>query len=256
MMKHFFHLFRHELRMQLITPATYIAATVFLLLMIIVYALNLNAASKSLQNLSLSEMFYQSFSIPVLFIVPLLTMKSIADERRLGTLESLMTTPASAFEVVLSKFFGAYTFYIILWGITLSFPYFVRSAISSNNEMMTYILDHRTMLGSFIFIAVSGALYVSIGIFTSCLTRSQLVAGMLSFLILFFVLITSFLVIRLPIFDLNVLTMVEEPLDYIRAFKHLEDFSRGILDTRPFFLYLSTTLMFLGITSLMVEAKV
>lgn len=240
--------------MQFIAPATYIAATVFLLLMIFIYILTLIDASKIIQTIPLSEMFYQGFSIPVLFIVPLLTMKSIADERRLGTLESLMTTPAGTFEVVLSKFLGAYTFYLILWGITLTFPLFVQSAIPTN-EMMVYVLDERSMLGSFLFIAISGTLYVSIGIFTSCLTRSQLVAGMLSFLILFFVLLTSFLVIKLPIFDLNLLNMIEEPLDYIRAFKHLEDFSRGILDTRPFFLYLSTTLMFLGITTLVVEAK-
>ena len=254
-MKHFFHLYRHELRMQLITPATYVAATIFLLIMLFVYTLTLSDASKALQSTLLSEQFYKGFSIPVLFIVPLLTMKTIAEERRLGTLESLMTTPASAFEIVLSKFLSSYTFYVFLWAITLSFPYFIKSVIP-NNEMMVYILDLRTMVGSFIFISVSGTLYVSIGIFTSSLTRSQLVAGMLSFLILFFVLMMSFFVIKLPIMSFDALALVEEPLDYIRAFKHLEDFSRGILDTRPFSLYFSTTLMFLGITTLVVEAKV
>jgi len=241
--------------MQLIAPATYIAATIFLVIMIFIYVLTLSDASKTLQTTLLSEQFYKGFSVPVLFIVPLLTMKSIAEERRLGTLESLMTTPASAFAVVLSKFLGAYTFYIALWAITLSFPYFVKSVLPAD-DMMVYLLNGRSMLGSLMFISISGTLYISIGIFTSCLTRSQLVAGMLSFLILFFVLMMSFFVIKLPIMNFNALSLVEEPLDYIRAFKHLEDFSRGMLDTRPFFLYLSTTLMFLGITTLVVEAKV
>lgn len=254
-MRHFFHLFLHELRMQLISPASYVAATIFLLLMIFVYITALSDASETIQTTLLSEQFYQIFWLPVLFVVPLLTMRCIAEERRLGTLETLMTTPASAFEIVLSKFLGSYTFYIILWALTLSFPFFTQSVVPSN-DLMHYIADPRALLGSFVFIAVSGTLYIAIGLFASCLTRSQLVAGMLSFCFLFFLIVASVLIIKLPIMESSVFASMEESIDYIRSFKHLEDFSRGIIDTRPFFLYFSTAFLFLGITTLVVEAKV
>ena len=254
-MKHLFHLYRHELRMQFISPSSYIAVTIFLLLMLFVYAIILSDASSTMQSTLISEQFYKSFSIPVLFIVPLLTMKSIAEDRRLGTLQSLMTTPANSFEIVCSKFLGAYTFYLIIWLLTLSFP-FVALSVFPSKDILVYLFDARNVIGSLIFIAVSGTFYVAIGIFCSSMTRSQLVAGMLSFLILFFVLMTSFFIVKLPIINFEALVLIEEPLDYIRAFKHLEDFSRGIIDTRPFFLYISSSLMLLGITTLVVEAKV
>ena len=166
-----------------------------------------------------------------------------------------MTTSVNEFEMVLSKFFGCYTFYLLLWAVTLLFP-FVVNIVLPIEGLLVYLFDVRTLIGSYSFIAVSGSLYVAIGLFSSCLTRSQLVAGMLCFLSLFVVIMISFFVIKLPVAELNMLALVEEPLDYIRAFKHLEDFSRGVIDSRPFFLYLSTTAMLLWVTSLIVASKV
>lgn len=254
-MRHFFHLLFHEIRMLWISPATYVATVLFLLLMAFIYVFYLFVASVEVQDVLVSEWFFQSFFWPVFFMVPLLTMKSIAEERRLGTLETLMTTPATAFQIVLSKFIAIYLFYIGIWALTLTFPYIVEyfhPGIAEEGRL----LDRASLIGGYAFIALSGTLYIALGIFTSSLTRSQLVAGMLSFSLLFIIIVSGQLLMKMPVNEMQWLSWIGEPLDYLRTFKHLEDFSRGIIDTRPFVLYLSNALLLVGITALTIEAKV
>lgn len=253
-MRHFLTLFSHELRMLLIAPATYIASVLFLLLMGLIYVLVLNEAGSGETDQPPAALFFQVFWIPVFFMVPLLTMRSIAEERRLGTLETLMTTPATAFQVVMSKFLGAYVFYLILWGLTILFPFVAASGLASDADK-TSVLEFAPMYGGYLFVALSGALYIALGIFASSLTRSQLVAGMLCFSLLFIIVISGQLLFRLPIQDFAWMHWLDAPLEYIRSFQHLEDFSRGVIDTRPFFLYLSNAALLLGITTLVVESK-
>lgn len=253
-MRHFFHLLFHELRMLWIAPATYVAAFLFLLLMTFFYVMCLYIGSIEVQSEMVSEWFFKNFFWPVFFMVPLLTMRSIAEERRLGTLETLMTTPATAFQVVLSKFLAIYIFYLGIWALTLAFPFIVdiyRPGLALEGRL----LESSSLFGGYLFIALSGLLYVALGVFTSSLTRSQLVAGMLSFSLLFIIIVTGKLLISLPIMEMQWLTWMGQPLEYLQTFQHLEDFSRGILDTRPFLLYISSTLLLIGVTTLTVESK-
>lgn len=253
-MRHFPCLLAHELRMLFISPSTYVAAFLFLLLMGFVYLLGLDAVAREPSDQLPSELFFQLFWLPVFFMVPLLTMRSIAEERRLGTLETLMTTPASASEIVLSKFLAAYSLYMLLWGMTLGFPLVVRWSVPSA-ALEVPLFDIASLAGGFLFIAVSGTLYIALGIFASSLTRTQLVAGMLSFSLLFILIISGRLLTQLPMMEIGWLGWFETSLDYFQTFKHLEDFSRGVIDTRPLVLYLSNSLLLLGITVLVVEAK-
>jgi len=105
-------LLAHELRMLLVSPATYIAATLFLLVMGFVFAGILETFTAAPQEAAPAAVFFQLFWLPVFFMVPLLTMKSIAEERRLGTLETLLTTPVSTPQVVLAKFAASYALYL------------------------------------------------------------------------------------------------------------------------------------------------
>ncbi len=253
-MRHFFYLFLHEVRMLFITPATYAASVLFLLIMGGIYLLGLEQVSRGIQGESPTESFFQLFWLPVFFMVPLLTMRSIAEERRLGTLEAIMTTPATAMQVVLSKFLAAYLFYLSLWGLTLFFPYF-STTVLAGSQFGSQLMDGAHLKGGYSFVALSGCLYIAIGLFASSLTRSQLVAGMLSFSMLFVLIISGQVLLNTPLLDGFQIPWLADPVDYIRTFKHLEDFSRGVIDSRPFFLYLSTALLFLGVTTLVVESK-
>jgi len=255
-MRHFTTLLFHELRMLFIAPASYIAAVLYLVLMASMYWVALRIGATAPQENPPSSLFFQTFWLPVFFMVPLLTMRSIAEERRLGTLETLMTTPATATQIVLSKFLSAYLFYVILWALTVPFPFIVHAYVGESLPL-DRLFTEASMIGGYSFIAISGLLYIAIGIFASSLTRNQLVAGMLSFCILFVLLTSGAAIFEFNLFEgvAWIQLHVRDLADYINSFEHLEDFSRGVLDSRPLVLYGSGTLLLLGITTLIVESK-
>jgi ABC-2 type transport system permease protein len=253
-MRNFLTLLKHELRMLLISPSTYIAAVLFLSLMGLLYWVILRSMVNEPTDSLPMVHFFKIFWIPVFFVVPLLTMRSIAGERSIGTLDTLMTTPTARVAVVMSKFAGAYLFYMLLWGCTIGFPY-ITQALYPNAAESNILLEKAPLIGGYLFLATSGILFIAIGIFASSLTRSQLVAGMLTFTTLFVTIIGGNL---LSIFTENageLPALIEASASYLQINAHLDDFSRGIIDTRPFFYYTSTGLLLLGLSTLVVEAK-
>ncbi len=253
-MKHIPTLFIQELRSQLYAPATYAAGVLFLVLMGAIYVLLLTSSAQMPQEATPAEEFFQLFFIPVWFMVPMLTMRSFAEERRLGTLETLLTTPVTSFEIVVSKFLAAYFLYICLWSLTLLFPYVV-STVSGGIVIAGQLNSPSTLIGGYTFIAVSGLLYTATGIFTSSLTRSQLISAMLSFCLLFIFITGAKMIALIPLGQNPELVSLTNVPEYLRTFQHLEDFSRGILDTRPFFFYTSNAFLMLGLTTLVVRRK-
>lgn len=239
--------------MLLISPPTYIATVLFLSLMGFIYWAILRGMVNTPEETLPTVQFFNIFWIPVFFVVPLLTMRSIAGERSNGTLDTLMTTPTSRVAVILSKFFGAYIFYLVLWLFTLGFPlltqqFFPQAAASGK------LLDPAPLLGGFAFLATSGILFISIGIFASTLTRSQLVAAMFTFTTLFVVIIGGQQLNNISEAG-NIVGWLDGVINYLQIFQHLDDYSRGIIDTRPLFYYTSTGLLLLGLSTLVIEAK-
>jgi ABC-2 type transport system permease protein len=253
-MRHFWILFKHELRMLLISPTTYLAASLFLALMGFLYWAILRDMITTPQNELPAVQFFKTFWIPTFFVIPLLTMRSIAGERSIGTLDTLLTTPTSRLAVILGKFAGAYSFYLFLWVLTLGFPLIANVLLSANNESPA-LLRSDPILGSFTFIAVSGVLFVAIGIFTSSLTRSQLVAAMLAFTLLFVVIVGGQQLGTLAQGGVELTGWLDGTVNYLKIFSHLDDFAHGIIDTRPFFYYLSAGILLLGLSTLVIEAK-
>lgn len=240
--------------MLMINPATYIAAVLFLCLMGYLFWAILRGMVNTPEDVAPAVRFLKVFWIPVLFVVPLLTMRSIAGERNDGTLGTLMTTPASRASIILSKFAGAYIFYMALWLMTLSFPkiaveFFPQTAVGSG------LLATSSTLGSIFFLALSGVLFISIGIFASSITRSQLVAGMFSFTALFLVIVGGQQLSNIANSGADLAAWTQSLVNYFQVFEHLDDFSRGIVDTRPFFYYLSLGGLLLGLSTLIIEAK-
>lgn len=89
----------------------------------------------------------------------------------------------------------------------------------------------------------------------SSITRSQLVAGMLCFTTLFVVIIGGQQLAILAENGGQLVGWLDATVNYLQIFQHLDDFSRGIIDTRPFFYYTSTGILLLGLSSLIIEAK-
>jgi ABC-2 type transport system permease protein len=249
-MRHFRILLAHELRMLLVSPATYVAATLFLLVMGFIFAGILETFAASAQEGSPAGVFFQLFWLPVFFMVPLLTMKSLAEERRLGTLETLLTTPVTTPQVVLAKFFAAYALYLSLWAATGGFFYILHQFAGATQR-----LDLGPLVGGYLFVAVSGLLFISLGILASAVTRNQAVAGILAFVLLLALVIGTRFVATLEILKLEHLGTLRAAVDYVQIFTHLEDFTRGVVDTRQVLYYVSGTILALILGILGVEAK-
>jgi ABC-2 type transport system permease protein len=249
-MRSFRILLGHELRMLLVSPATYIAATLFLVVMGFIFAGILESFASSAQEGSPAATFFQLFWIPVFFMVPLLTMKSLAEERRLGTLETLLTTPVTTTQVVFSKFFAAYALYLGLWAATGGFFYILQLFAGGS-----YRLDPGPLVGGYLFVAVSGALFVAIGILASSLTRNQAVAGILAFVLLLLLVIGTRYTSTLELLKLDSMAGLRSAVDYVQVFTHLDDFTRGVIDTRQVLFYLSSSALALLFSIFGVEAK-
>ena len=253
-MRNFATLLKHELRMLLISPATYLAAFFFYLIMGLLYWSILRDMVATAQDELPVVYFFKLFWLPAFFVVPLLTMKSIAGQRSDGTLDALFATATSHGSIILSKFAGSYCFYLLLWIGTLCFP-LITLFFFPNVAPPEALLQNAAVTGSLVFIALSGFLFIAIGIFASCLTRSQLVAGMLTFTALFAAIIGGSQIESLTDYTAQLNPWLEPLANYLQVFQHLDDFSRGIIDTRPFFYYLSTGSLILCLATLVIEAK-
>ncbi len=249
-MRHFFTILSNEIRALLFNPGTYVAAVLFLVIMGVIFSGLLETYSQAPQEAPPAAVFLQLFWLPVLFMVPLLTMKSIAEERRQGTLETLLTAPVSAPEVVLGKFGAAYLLYLMLWGSTAGFHWLLHHYARDPR-----LLDSGPLVGGYLFIAVSGLLYIALGIFASSLTRSQAVAGILSFTLLFAAIPGLRLMGDAVFLQQESFTSIRQLLDSFQAFTHLEDFSHGVVDTRQIIYYLSGATLALLLSVLGIEAR-
>ena len=249
-MKHFFTLLSHEIRMLLVSPSTYLAGVLFLAFMGFIFTTILESYSKAPQEVSPAIVFFHFFWLPVLFIVPMLTMKCLAEERRLGTIETLLTTPVTTTEVVLGKYGAAYLLYIALWGSTAGFFYILRKFSGD-----VRFIDAGPLLGGYLFIAISGLFFVALGVFASSLSKNQAVAGILCFTMIFGLIFGVSFLAGTSILSRESLQPARMAVDYAQVLTHRDDFTRGVVDTRQLLFYLSGTTLALIFSILGVEAK-
>ena len=236
--------------MLLVNPGTYIAAMLFLLFMGFIFTGILDSYSKTPQDVSPAIVFFQNFWFPVLFMVPLLTMKCLADERRAGTLETLFTTSVTTTEVVLGKYGAAYLFYLALWGATGVFFYILKKFAED-----VRFTDTGPLIGGYLFIAVSGLLFVALGVLASALTRNQTVAAILTFVMLVVLIGGLNYLADAAWLDRDFLRHLMDAVDYARVLAHRDDFTRGVVDARQLLFYVSGTVLALIFSILGVEAK-
>lgn len=240
--------------MMMLSPSTYVAGVLFTAFMGFIYLLSLVDLSERASTVSATEKFLAVFWIPVLFLVPILTMRSFADEKKSGVLDALMTTPVSIFQIVAAKFAACYLYYVLLWSITLVFP-LITLLFIPHSAVNGGVFSLGETVSGYLFIFISGLSYVAIGVFASSLTRTTLVAAMLSFCMLFCVLIGGGLLNKFYIPESGSFAWFGALADYMQTFKHLEDFGSAMLDTRPFFYYSSICALFLAITTIVMDIR-
>ncbi len=195
-----------------------------------------------------TEMFYGTFYfwLIILLATPVITMRLFALEKASGTFETLMTTSVGDAQVVIAKFLAAMIFYLVAWLPLLACLFIVRHFTQQGAA-----LDVRTTGGMFIGIFLVGSLFLSLGCFASSLTRSQMAAAMISFVLGVGLFSLGFLALALPASS----EWQSQVVSYFNLFDQMHDFARGVVDTRAVIFYLSTTFVFLFLTLRVVESR-
>ena len=178
------------------------------------------------------------FWILLIVQVPLITMRLFSEEFKLGTIEMLLTAPVSEWEIVLAKFFGALTFFSILWApIALDLT---ALQLFSNPAPPVYW----SQIGlTAMTVALAGGFYASLGLFTSVLTKNQIIAAVLSMAF-----ILAFFGISLFRFVQHIDASTLAVISYVSLPEALQNAGVGLFDTRPIVFYVSMTALMLFLT--------
>ncbi len=186
-----------------------------------------------------------TFSLPV--VVPLITMRLFAEERKLGTLEALLTTPVRVHELVLAKFAGAMAFYMVLWLPVFAYA-FIQHRLCPPG--VAGFPDLGALAGGAVGTVLVGAVYIAVGLLMSSLTSNQIVAAIGGFALLFGETL-GFTILAYSATN-PLMRLVGQ---YYSSFAHLMDFARGIIDSRIVVLYVAYAAWFLFATVKVVEGK-
>jgi len=225
-----------EIRAFIYSPIIYIVLCGFLVLNGWVFWILLNAlnnpqgpAPASAMELFFGGTFFFWFSI--ILIPPVLTMRLLAEEVRSGTIEMLATAPVTDLEIVLSKYLGSLVFYCILWLPTVLYVFILRSLTS---------VDMGPIGASYLGVFLIGGVFLSVGLLASSLSRNQVIAAVISFVISLI-----FLSIGILSYFMPSLTTVAS---YLGILDNFDNFARGIVDTRWIVYYLSIIVFNLFVT--------
>ena len=206
-----------------VSPIAYVVLTVWLLFFgVVFYVLALVFAQQPGAQSNLLTAFFGGttlFYLPLLVFAPVMTMRLLAEERSSGTIEALLTAPVSEVSVVLGKYLAALTFWMVLWTPTLSYVWLVSR--SSENAV-----DWGAIAATYLGLFLVGMFYMGVGLFMSAVARNQIVAAMLTFLVLG----GLFLIGMLGY--VNVGDEWRVVFEYLGLWKQMSTFAKGVIDTR------------------------
>ena len=211
-------MFRRELRSYFNSPVAYVVIVVFLVIIGWFFTSNL-----FLMNTASMRVVFELVPLVFLFFVPAITMRLLAEEKKSGTLELLTTKPVTDGEIVIAKFLAAWT----LLGAALvpTFLYVI-------TMMSLGSIDLGPVLAGYLGLLLMGGAYIAIGIFASSLTENQIIAFIISFLI----------VLALFLMD-KVLMYVPEglasTLEFLAVDYHFSNIARGVIDSRDIIYFAS-----------------
>lgn len=194
----------------------------------------------SLRQASLDNLFNW---IPwvFLFFVPAVTMRLWAEERKSGTLEVLLTMPVTTTQAVLGKFFASVAFLAVAIAGTFPIPVLVCWLGSP---------DRGPMIGGYLGALLMGAAYISVGCFLSSITRNQIIAFIISLLVIF-----GFVIIGQRDIMQYFPDSMARTLDYLCISSHFASISRGVISSRDILYYFSVTSFFLMLNGIAIESR-
>lgn len=181
----------------------------------------------------------------LVFLIPAITMKMIAEEKKSGTWELLMTSPLSINKIILAKYFAALTLIIIAIIPTLIY-YF--SIVELGDPVGN--IDHAGFFGSWIGLIMISAVFAAIGIFASSLTSHQMVAFISGVFISFLLYFGLTALVQLNVMSPFALFLEELSLSY-----HYQSMARGVIDGINLAYFLSIIVLMLGLTGILIRKR-
>lgn len=252
-MKNVWFLAKKELKAYFSSPIAYVVISVFLLLVgFFFYSLVwwFNSQSMQLaqnpyyaQQVNINQMVYSplfnNISIILLLMLPLLTMRLFAEEKKIGTEELLFTSPVSVSQIILGKYLASLAVLVVMLLLTGILSLFTFAY--GNPEAAPLLVGY---LGLFLM----GAAFIAVGIFFSSLTENQIVSAILTFgaLLLFWILSWA---------ASSAGGMWKGVLDYLSFFQHFDGMTRGVLDTADLAYYLSFSFFGLFLTHAAIQSR-
>ena len=239
-----------ELRSYFASPIAYIIIGFFLLPFGVFFYLYLAAfVRQGLQqaqfggamniNQNVIRYVLQNASVIILFIMPMITMRTYSEEKRSGTIELLLTSPLTDVEIILGKFFGALGLYIAMLSVTL--PYMGILFYYGNPEW-------RPLVAAYLGLLLMGGAFVSLGLLISSTTNNQIVAGIVSFVVFLLLWIVGW-------FADSAGPTIGPITSLLSITEHFDDFSKGIIDTKHVLYYLSLITFGLFLTAKSVDTE-
>ena len=246
-------IFKKEMRLYFTSPVAWVVLTIFLLIagyfFYSIFAFFTQASIQSAMNPqmgrdlnvtdSVMRPLFSNISVILLLLMPLVTMRLFAEERRAGTIELLLTYPVRDGAVLAGKYLAALGLYAIMIGLTLLYPaivvYFAR-------------LEWGPVFTGYLGLLLMGATFIAVGVFTSSLTENQIVAAITTFgvLLIFWILGWSA--------DYAGGT-AGRVLQFLSILEHNDSFSKGVVDTKDVLYYVNFTVLALFLTLRSLEAR-
>ena len=241
-----------EIRAYFSSPIAYIIIGLFALLFGFFYVTILNwFVQQSMQmsmgmgpgTMNVSQQMIRplllNMTVVLLFVLPMITMRTYAEEKRSGTIELLLTSPLTDLQIILGKFFGAMTLYGAMLAVTLIY---VAALFFFGTP------EWKPIVTAYLGLLLLGGCFISVGLLISSLTRNQIVAGMMTFGVFLLLWVIDWIgAFAGPTF--------EPVVTYLSITQHFDDFAKGVIDTKHVVYYLSFMTFGLFLTAKSVDSE-
>jgi ABC-2 type transport system permease protein len=204
---------------------------------------SMNAGMNPGQALNVNQMLvgptFMNTTVIMLFLFPLLTMRTYSEEKRSGTIELLLTSPITDVQIILGKFLGAMLLYVSMLALTL---------IHIGILFIYGQPEWKPIATGYLGLLLMGGSFLSLGLFISSLTKNQIVAGVSTFAVFLMLWVINWI-------GTFVGPTMQTVLTFLSLTDHFDDFSRGIIDTKHVIYYLSFMAFGLFLTAKSVDSE-
>lgn len=188
---------------------------------------SLQAGMNPTQTMNINQMLigptFMNTTVVMLFLFPLITMRTYSEEKRSGTIELLLTSPVRDIEIILGKFLGAMLLYAAMLAVTL---------IHMSVLFIYGSPEWKPLATGYLGLLLMGGSFLSVGLFISSLTKNQIVAAMATFATFLMLWVISWM-------SSFVGPTAQAVLSHLSLTEHFDDFAKGIIDTKHLIYYLS-----------------